>query len=313
VTLTGASLTDITAASWEPSSQQFYLLKPSTRQYFVMTTGGVVSGPNALQGTGTVGQSVFGASATDVFFVTGSAATLFRQPIVTGTAFQLAIPGSPAAGVLSGAYANGWFFVGNGSGASQALNDGSTTFGGGASGLSGVYVVTTDTDGFAFRTLGTANTSIVHDISPPGFTLNSPACAAGGFSQNGSSPLGIFGNNVAWVLAIPAGTTQFRLHVATVTSGSCGSPVTANFGTANASQAVGLIDATHALVTSDTTNSVARVEILEAGNPAFSRTPLVNVDMGGGGFPRMFVMAKEATPTHLAVLVTKNIPALISF
>jgi hypothetical protein len=52
--------------------------------------------------------------------------------------------------------------------------------------------------------------------------------------------------------------------------------------------------------------------MLDAQDTSFSRATL-SVSMGANGFPTMLVVAKEATPTHFAVLVTRNIPGLISF
>src|SRR5439155_1001590 len=42
------SVTGITAAAWEPISKEFYLLKPSMRQYFSLSTTGIVSAAKPL-------------------------------------------------------------------------------------------------------------------------------------------------------------------------------------------------------------------------------------------------------------------------
>ena len=303
-------MSGITAAAWVPSAQAFYLLKPSTREYFVLSTNGSVTGPTALKGTGTVAQYVFGASATDVFFVTGT--TLVRQPISGAAELQRSLPGPPTPALLTGAYANGWFFVGNAGGACQALQDGMPTLDSGADNLSGVYVVTTDVTSFAFRTIGAANQAALHRIAAGAFALNSSPCSAGAFSTNSGSPVGVYGSTVAWVIQLPL-NNPYQLNVATLSGGTCSAPAQVDFGTSGTgSQAVGLIDDSHALVTpTAVTGGSATIAMLDAQDQLFTRATR-SVSMGANGFPVMFVVGREAT-THHAVLVTKNIPALISF
>jgi hypothetical protein len=247
----------------------------------------------------------------DVYFVSGSPPTLFRQSISTGSASQVQLLGSPLIGTLTGAHAGTWFLIGNASGAYQALADGSSTLTTGAT-MSNVRVVTTDGASFAFRTLGGANNVVVHRVAPGSFTLNQTPCdtAAAG-APTLDSPLGIHGSNVAWVYRRPF-DSLFELHVATIGSdGKCVSPLQTNFGNNNTgSQVVGLIDADDALVNPTRAGSDATIEIRRAGDPTFSRTP-TTVSTGTGS-PSMFVVGAEA-PAHYAVLVTDALPSLISF
>jgi hypothetical protein len=94
--------------------------------------------------------------------------------------------------------------------------------------------------------------------------------------------------------------------------GVCTSGLQATFGSnQTGSQVVGLIDSVHALVNPTKTGSTATIQIVRAADSTFSRTP-VDVNMGTSITPVSFVVGVEAT-THFALLVTNDVPALISF
>jgi hypothetical protein len=274
-------------------------------------TAGNVSAPTSLP-AGTIATTVFGVSATDVFFVVGT--TLYRQPLPSGTATTIALPGPPVAAALTGGYANGFFFVGNSGGACQALQDTKSTLDANASALSGAFGTATDGTSFAFRMIGPGNIAALHRIAAPGFALNGTPCDSGGFTTNKDFPVSVYGSNVAWIILFPLSTTPYQLNVAPIAGGICGTTQQANFGSSTSgSQVVGLISATDALVTPLVAKPTVTVGIQRAGDSTFSRTPVtVNMGSSGSAFPVVFVVGVEAT-THYAVLVTKDAPALIKF
>lgn len=317
VPLVNASgLGGITAAAWEPTSRRFFLLQYAARQYWIVATDGTASGPFALSGTGSVSPTTFGASTTNVYFASGSTSTLYRQPISGGTAFSKAIPGNPNLTLLSGAFANGWFFMGNSGGAGQALAEGQTNFDANAPNITSATVVTTDGVSFAFRTIGSANDSVISRIAPGSFAVDANPCSAGGFNSNRDFPVAVYGTSVAWVILFPFATNPYQLNLATTSSGTCDLPMQLNFGNStNGSPIVGLISSTDALITPLVTGTggTVTIDIKRPADPTFSRTP-ITVNLSANGSPTALVVAAEApAQTHYAMLVTKNVPVLLSF
>jgi hypothetical protein len=309
VPLSPQSPSGITAAAYQPTTGQFFLLAPGTRQYFVVDTTGKVSAPIGLPGSGTVAPRAFAVSPTNVFFISGS--TLYRQPVGDGAPFTIGLPGSPPVTTWSAGYAGGWLFVGNASGTSQALADAKMGLDA-VSNFTFVSAVTTDGRGFAFRSMGTHADSVLQRIAPGDFGATTKPCAAGAFNSSNGVPVGVYANTVAWVVR-PVGSSPYTLQVAS-TDGGCGAPRSATFGTSgNGSQAVGLIDDSHALVTPEAAPGSVTIDIVGV-DESLTLTQLPVRTIGGSAFPVDFVVGVDAEAiTHFAVLVTDDRPVLVSF
>jgi hypothetical protein len=296
----------ITAASWRPdlTPPRFYLLEAGMNRFWSLNPAtGAVSGPLALP-TGSVVPRAFGTSAGFAYVVIGNA--INRVPIGGSTTATAVLPITlgGAALTVTGAYAAGWFLVGQTSGATYALYDTASALDSGAGSLTNVNRVVTDGKSFAFRNL-VVNTAEAHLIgaSSPFKALQTP-CAAG-TAANLGDPLGVSGNTVAWIIC---GGTSCQLHFATVSGGVCtpGSSVAVGMSGASA-RFVGLIDDQYALVLPNVFGTSADVQIIKAGG-GFSSKILAGVSLGSKA-AYMFVMG----PPHYAVVLSDDFPAVISF
>ena len=157
---TDQPLSGITAAAWRPdySPPSFFLLEPAKNQFWRLDPAPRPAkryGPFPLP-AGTIKSYAFGASTTQVYVVIGS--TIYRVPI-TGSTSAGAVVGlgdSPVDNAVSGAYAGGWFLVGEATGATHALKDAATALDGGTGSLSQIHGVMTDGTSFGFRAATTA-------------------------------------------------------------------------------------------------------------------------------------------------------------
>jgi hypothetical protein len=299
VTLSPSTPSGIVAAAW--ANKKFYLLQPGSPNQFwtVDPVEGAVMGPYALPADSsmmTIGVSanaVFVASKTKVYQVgLGGSSTATS----TGTFSTAAV--SPV-----GAYATGYFLVGDaangGKFTAQAMDD-SGAMVAGASNLGAIRQVASDGTRFAF-TVPKVNLLALHVVTAGTFTLNANPCT-GNTVASQNTPISIAGTNVGWVYYAGG---NLQLKIGPIPGGTCGSILSSSVYM-SPSYAVGMIDGTDALVVT-AFSITSQVTLMRLGNG----TPQV-LDNASNGFPNSIIVANGF---NYAVIVTDSpgTPAVLAW